>query len=124
MCMARDQGTAQTPEDITRLFVERANAKDVDGLLALYEPDAVLAFPPGSATVGQDALREVLQAMVDHAKEPFELEEPAPTVYFEDIALTATQSKDDSGTRVQVVRKQPDGSWRRILDRPETKSGD
>lgn len=123
-CMAQPLETAKTPDDITRLFVERANAKDVDGLLDLYEPDAVLAFPPGSETVGQDALREVLQAMVDHAQEPFELEEPAPTIYFEDIALTATQSKDDTGTRVQVVRRQQDGSWRRILDRPEARSGD
>ncbi|MDX6394538.1 MAG: hypothetical protein QOJ73_5601 [Streptosporangiaceae bacterium] len=28
-------------------FLERANAGDVEGLVALYQPDAVLAFPPG-----------------------------------------------------------------------------
>ena len=33
---------AAQPEDITRLFVERANAGDAEGLAALYEPDAVL----------------------------------------------------------------------------------
>lgn len=45
--MAEERERATRPEDITRLFVERANAKDAEGLAALYEPDAVLAFPPG-----------------------------------------------------------------------------
>ena len=35
--------SARTPEDLTRLFVERANAGDADGLAALYAPDAVMA---------------------------------------------------------------------------------
>jgi ketosteroid isomerase-like protein len=119
--MTKTLKTAQNPAEITSLFVERANSKDVDGLLDLYEPDAVLAFPPGQETVGHDALREVLQGMIDHAEGPFELEEPAPTIYFEDIAVTSTQSKDDTGTRIQVVRRQSDGSWRRIIDRPEAR---
>lgn len=37
---------AQQPEDLTRLFVERGNAGDAEGLAALYEPDAVVGFPP------------------------------------------------------------------------------
>ena len=55
-----DRETAQTPEDITRLFVERSNASDADGVAALYEPDAVMAFPPGQFTVGRDAIRDAL----------------------------------------------------------------
>jgi ketosteroid isomerase-like protein len=51
---------AQNPEDITRLFVDRANAGDVEGLVELYEPDAVMAFPPGEQTVGRDAIRAVM----------------------------------------------------------------
>ncbi len=35
---------ALAPEDITRLFVERANAGDAEGLAELYTPDAVVAF--------------------------------------------------------------------------------
>lgn len=34
---------ALEPEDLARFFVVRANAGDVDGLVALYETDAVLA---------------------------------------------------------------------------------
>ncbi|KAB2366200.1 hypothetical protein F9B16_39895 [Actinomadura montaniterrae] len=35
---------ASLPDDLSRLVVERLNAGDVDGLVALYEPDAVLAL--------------------------------------------------------------------------------
>ena len=41
------------------------------------------------------------------------------TVWFEDLALTSTRSADNAGVRVQVLRCQPDGSWLRIIDRPE-----
>jgi uncharacterized protein (TIGR02246 family) len=112
---------AAQPEDLARLFVERANAGDAEGLAALYEPDAVLAFPPGRETVGRDAIRAVLEQML--AQRPhFELEEPMPTLRHGDIALTSTRPADNTGGRVQVARRQPDGSWLRILDRPETRS--
>jgi hypothetical protein len=39
---------ATQPEDLSRFFLERANAGDVEGLVARYQPDAVLAFPPGA----------------------------------------------------------------------------
>ena len=109
---------AMQPEDLTRLFVERANARDAEGLAALYEPDAVLAFPPGHVTVGREAIRAIYDQMV--AQNPhFELEESLPTVRTGDIALTATRAKDEAGARAQVVRRQPDGSWLRVLDRPD-----
>lgn len=38
-----DRERAAEPEDLGRLFLERANTGDVDGLVALYEPDAVVA---------------------------------------------------------------------------------
>src|SRR4029453_5423464 len=41
---------AKTPEDGDRLFEERVNAGDVDGLLALYEPGATLVIPGGGDT--------------------------------------------------------------------------
>ena len=52
---------ATQPEDLARLFVERANAGDAVGLAALYEPDAVLAYPPGHMTVGRNAIRAVYE---------------------------------------------------------------
>ena len=110
---------AVRPEDLARLFVERANAGDAEGLAALYEPDAVLAFPPGQETVGRDSIKKVMEQMLAHAP-TFAVEEPLPTLMHGDIALTSTRPSDNTGGRVQVARRQPDGSWLRILDRPET----
>ena len=111
------EGAAE-PEDLTRLFVERANAGDAEGLAALYEPDAVMGFPPGQTTVGRDAIRRVLEQMLEHV-DHFAPEEPLPTLRSGDTALTATAAKDDAGARAQVARRQPDGTWLRMLDMPE-----
>lgn len=109
---------ARKPEDITRLFVERANAKDADGIAALYEEGAVMAYPPGSQTVGRAAIRD-LWARVLPGMPRFAPEDPLPALVTGDIALTATVAKDGAGARAQVVRRQPDGSWLRLLDQPE-----
>ncbi|PLW73543.1 DUF4440 domain-containing protein [Streptomyces sp. SCUT-3] len=116
------EGAAE-PEDLARLFVERANARDADGLAALYAPDAVMAYPPGSSTVGREAIRAVLAEMLEHVPLPFPVEEPLPTVRHGDLALTSTRPSDGTGGRVQVARRQPDGTWLRIIDRPEVPGG-
>jgi uncharacterized protein (TIGR02246 family) len=109
---------AKRPEDLTRLFVERANAGDAAGIAELYEPDAVMAYPPGGQTVGRDAIRELWEKVL--ANRPhFEPETPLPTLISGDLALTSTAPKDDAGARAQVARRQPDGSWLRVLDQPE-----
>jgi ketosteroid isomerase-like protein len=117
--MTTTRAIAQEPEDITRLFVERVNAGDLEGLVALYEPDAVLAYPPGRETRGEDAIRAVLQQMLV-ARPQFPREEPLPTIRHGDLALTSTRALDGTGGRVQVVRRQPAGGWRRVIDRPES----
>ncbi|MFI6431555.1 YybH family protein [Rhodococcus oryzae] len=118
--MAAVREKATTPEDLARMFVERANAGDAAGIAELYEPDAVLAFPPGSETVGREAIRAVIEQLL--ANRPhFEFEEPMPTVRSGDLAMTSTRPADNTGGRVQVVRRQPDGSWLRVMDRPEAR---
>jgi uncharacterized protein (TIGR02246 family) len=109
---------AHQPEDLTRLFVERSNAGDAEGVALLYEEDAVLAYPPGAQTVGRAAIAE-LWAKVLANRPHFEPEAPLPTLVAGDIALTSTPPKDGTGARAQVVRRQPDGSWLRIIDQPE-----
>jgi uncharacterized protein (TIGR02246 family) len=109
---------ALKPEDLTRLFVECANAGDAEGIAELYEQDAVMAYPPGSQTLGREAIRTLWEGVLAH-KPHFELESPLPTLLIGDIALTSTPPKDGSGARAQVVRRQPDGTWLRLLDQPE-----
>ena len=109
---------ALVPEDLTRLFVERANAGDAAGIGELYEEQAVMAYPPGQVTVGRDAIRALWEKVLANAPH-FEPEAPLPTLVSGDIALTSTPPKDGSGARAQVVRRQPDGTWLRLLDQPE-----
>ncbi len=116
-----DPEQAQRPEDITRLFVERANAGDAAGIAALYEEEAVMAYPPGQFSVGRAAIYALWQSVLDH-RPHFELEDPLPTLVSGDIALTSTVAKDDAGARAQVVRRQPDGTWLRLLDQPELRT--
>ncbi len=114
-----DHEKAHRPEDLTRLFVERANARDAAGIAALYEPQAVMAYPPGQQTVGRGAIRELWEKVLANAPH-FEPEPPLPTLVSGDIALTSTVAKDGTGFRAQVVRRQPDGTWLRVIDQPES----
>jgi ketosteroid isomerase-like protein len=109
---------AMRPEDITRLFVERSNTGDAAGVAALYEEGAVMAYPPGEVTVGREAIRALWEQVLGH-RPRFEPEPSLPTLVSGDIALTSTPPKDGAGARAQVVRRQPDGSWLRLLDQPE-----
>ena len=45
--LSREAGGAKAmqPEEVTRLVAERLNAGDAAGMAALYEPQAVLAYP-------------------------------------------------------------------------------
>jgi len=109
---------AKDPEDLTRLFVERAKNGDADGLTELYAPDAVMAYPPGQETVGRAAIRPVLEQLLSRPSD-FKPETPLPTIRYADLALTSTRALDGTGGRVQVVRREPDGTWLRVIDRPE-----
>lgn len=109
---------ALVPEDLTRLFVERSNAGDAAGVAALYTEDAVMAYPPGGQTVGRAAIQALWESVLAHAPR-FEQEPPLPTLISGDIALTSTPPRDGAGARAQVARRQPDGSWLRVLDQPE-----
>lgn len=119
---------AAQPEDLNQLFTDRANAGDVDGLVALYEPDATIVFPPpGQPVSGTHAIRQAFtQVLADH---PAIRTERRPTVHTVDLALTSVQwtmtltgpdrqPRIISGVSVEVTRQQPDGTWLRIIDQP------
>jgi uncharacterized protein (TIGR02246 family) len=107
---------AKQPEDLARLFIECANAHDLDGLIALYAPDAVLAGMDGKMAVGHHAIREVYAAMLA-AHSHFTAGEAAPTLLRDDLALTSTRLINGKIT-AEVAQRQADGSWLWVLDQP------
>jgi uncharacterized protein (TIGR02246 family) len=118
--MTTPRGGPASLRTLARLWVERSFAGDAEVLAQLYEPDAVLGFPPGQATVGRDAIRAVYEQLLSKSQRPVpRFEEALPTLRWGDLALTGTYSADNVGVRSQVARRQPDGTWLRIIDRPE-----
>lgn len=107
---------ATTPDDLGRFFVERVNAGDVEGLVALYEPGAVLAFPSGDFAVGQAEIRAVYESLVADAPR-FEPGRPQPVMITGDLALTSTRLVG-GGVTVEVAHRQPDGTWLWAIDNP------
>jgi ketosteroid isomerase-like protein len=107
---------AASPEDLSRLIVTRLNAGDIDGLVALYEPDAVLALPGGQVATGSDEIHEAYARLL--ADRPtFEQGTPRPTLRAGELALTSSRLADGVVT-VEVARRQGDGTWLWVIDQP------
>ena len=115
--------TARSAADLIRLFSERFAAGDTDGLLTLYEAEALFPTHHGTAR-GADEIRTVLQGYIESgAALDFDRQ-----VAFEtgDLALiqnawTLTTAGGDkaTGVTVEVARKQPDGTWKYVIDSPD-----
>ena len=117
-----DEARAHRPEDLNRMVLERLNAADVDGLVALYEPEAVLILPDGRRAEGAEAIRAAYTGLV--ADRPvFTPGRVLPAVRNGDLALTAVRLPDGAVT-VEVARRQPDGTWRWVIDQPSLPTGD
>jgi len=116
------------PVEAHTLFQKAYNAGDMQGLMALYEPDAVLVPQPGAEPVrGLQAIRSALEGFLA-LKGTVELQ-TTHVVQHGDIALlrsawrlkgTGPDGKpvEMSHSSAEVVRRQPDGSWRYIIDHP------
>lgn len=107
---------AARPEDLGRFIVERLNAGDVDGIVALYEPDAVLSLPGGRIAHGSTEIR-VAYTQIVAAGKTFAPGTPLPALHNGDLALTATRLPC-GGATAEVARRQPDGSWLWVIDEP------
>jgi uncharacterized protein (TIGR02246 family) len=109
--------------DFARCF----NAGDLEGLLDLYEPEAVFVRGPGQHVAGRAAIREALQEFLNtRGQITFRTRH---AVQHGDIALLSNQwtlrgtGADGkpftmTGKTSEVLRRQPDGRWLYIIDHP------
>ena len=113
---------------VHELFVERFNSQDADGIIELYEPNAVI-LPPGAPEVvsGHEAIRAVLDGILA-LKGKME-NTIVRVIERQDIAIlysrwTVSGTGPDGapvtlgGTTSDVVRRQSDGRWLFAIDNP------
>lgn len=108
-------GPARDPNDLARLFIERGNAGDIEGLVALFEPDALVSGIDGGSVSGHAEIQKKYRRLL--AAEPrFSLGLQHPPMISGDLALTS-MSFPDGGAAAEVARRQPDGTWLWIIDK-------
>jgi ketosteroid isomerase-like protein len=114
---------ARTPEECSALVQANLNSGNLEGLMALYEPSACLVQQDGSPAKTGAALRQSLAAFIAIAatiKTSITKVIRAGddlAVLYTDWTITAT-GIPLSGKAVEVMRLQPDGTWKLIIDDP------
>jgi ketosteroid isomerase-like protein len=106
---------ARDPQDLERLLVTRQRAGDVDGMVALYEPDALIDCGDGRIVRGIEAIRTFFTDLMASGRK-FDFGNQRPAVISGDLALTSTHSLDGSVT-AEVARRQADGTWLWVIDK-------
>lgn len=105
---------AKTPNDLETFFIERVNAGDLEGLVALYESDAILAHGDGEVAIGLDQIRDFfVRFLIDRPQLGPSIQ--APALCSGDLALTSSRTSNGDIT-AEVARRQPDGSWLWVVD--------
>ncbi len=102
------------PQDLERLLVSRELVGDVDGMVDLYEPQAVLDYGGGQLVVGREAIRKFYAGLVASGRK-FERGDQRAAIVSGDLALTSTRSPDGTVT-AEVARRQSDGTWLWVID--------
>lgn len=105
---------AKEPNDLERLFVERANSGDVDGLVALYESNATLDCGDGQVFVGLDQIRTYFVNFLTSRPE-LAPSVQAPALRSRDLALTSSRLANGEIT-AEIARRQPGGNWLWVVD--------
>jgi hypothetical protein len=111
---------ARDPQDLERLLIARQNQGDVEGMVALFEPDAVIDAAEGDKSTahmirGHAEIRTFFVALCASGRK-FRMGQQAPAVVNGDLALTGTRMADGQMT-AEVARRQSDGTWLWTIDK-------
>ena len=114
--------SANSPEEICRLFQQYMAEGDIDSVLSVYDPEAVFLNQSGVVKSGEALRQELAPFAAMKAVFDFNIKQ---VVRSGDIALMHTEWKVSSPQQmsvyaIEVARRQPDGTWRWLIGDPFT----
>ena len=116
-----------TPELVIQRFLHCMRERDLEGLVALYEPEAIFAPEPTASSEGHEriraTMREVLSLQPEFTLVTVEVFRSGDLALVRnDWKLKATAPDgapiEKAGRSSVVMRRQPNASWRVVIDRP------
>jgi len=110
------------PQDMNKTFAQARNVGDVEGLLSLFEPEAVIQEVERRCA-GTGELRAHLEWLVALGGElvsenNFAVEAGELALLRADYAIYQDGKTMVTGSSAEVVRRQPDGRWLYVIDYP------
>jgi uncharacterized protein (TIGR02246 family) len=117
--------TVWEPQDMNAAFAAAVRSGDVEQVVALYEPDALLAPQPGARARGIQQIRSALADLIAlggtiESRNNYCMQVGELALLQGEWRL-ATTGPDGSPTELtartaEIVRRQPDGSWLYVVD--------
>ena len=102
-------------------LIKCVNSKDLEGIVALYEPEAVFAIKPGEVVKGTAAIRKVFSQFLE-AGVTLEVKKSA-IIDAGDVATCINRVQVKGGgfgaeplLSFDVLRRQANGTWLFIID--------
>jgi ketosteroid isomerase-like protein len=116
-----------TPEEVLNSVTEGINAGNLGSLMTLYEPLACFASQPGKLAETPEGIRESLRNFIDmkgklnlNVKRVLKANDLALVITEWSFSGTGPDRKPVHMTAksADVLRQQPDGTWRFVIDNP------
>ena len=119
-------GHEYNPADVYPTLLKAFNAGDIDAILACFESQACFVLKSGDTARGTVELRKMFQATLSY-KPDLKLNVSKIIPAGDDLALvivkwtskivsSSGETKVWTGTATDIVRRQPDGTWKLALD--------
>jgi ketosteroid isomerase-like protein len=115
----------ERPEDMNAAFAAAVTSGDVERLLALYEPSALLAPQPGARARGTTEIRAALEELLAlggtmESRNVYCMQVGEIALLQGEWRLAGTAPDGSplelTSRTAEVVRRQPDGSWLYVID--------
>jgi ketosteroid isomerase-like protein len=121
-----DEPQPTSVEVFHELFMRYVNEGNLDGVVNLYEPDAVFIGREGEVLSKSSAIRDLYRGLLAMTPE-FQIQPSIATIYASDLALDISEWRyngkapdgseiSDGGRSYVVCRRQSDDTWKIVID--------